>query len=619
MGLTRPRFSQFDTTISSISDPITVLNKSSTLANIDVGFIMNRNGGALANVAVFWNESANTFALAFTTNTGELPNANISITTYANLQVNTLNTTFLNATGNIIAGGNVSATYFTGSGQFLTGLPASYSNVNVKAYTESMGFQNYSNVNVAALITTNGLTNYSNVNVIAYLAGGVTSTGFINTTANVSAAIHTGGAVSVTGFINTTANVSAAQINSATAVVTGSAYVGELWATSRAGDEGGQLNLANAVTNTTLVGNIVIDVYQNKLRIFEGAGTNRGGYFDLSGLSASAGTNLAAGGGGGTPGGGAGQLQFNSSSAFAGAASLYYFGGNGAIVANAGIASTSTTTGTFQVTGGIGVTGTVTAGSFNTAGNILAANINAGGVRQTTGNSVPTIASVGDQWYDTSTDILFKYTYDGTNFVWVDIGSVALNTNIATIQGTTLSITGNGTVATTFTSGAHTITGNPVTALINGGTAGVGNIGASGQGFNTVFAKATSAQYADLAENYSSDNQYEPGTVLVFGGFKEVTQSTTSHDPAIAGVVSTNPAYLMNSGQPGVSVALTGRVPCWVRGPINKGDRVVSSDMPGIAECLNLSEYQPGCILGKSLETIEHDEVKLIEVVVGRI
>jgi hypothetical protein len=106
---------------------------------------------------------------------------------------------------------------------------------------------------------------------------------------------------------------------------------------------------------------------------------------------------------------------------------------------------------------------------------------------------------------------------------------------------------------------------------------------------------------------------------LVFGGTQEVTQSTTSHDPAIAGVVSTNPAYLMNSGQSGVSVALTGRVPCWVRGPINKGDRVVSSDMPGIAECLNLSKYQPGCIIGKSLETIEHDEVNLIEVVVGRI
>ena len=114
MPLTRPRFSQFDTTISSISDPVTVLNKSSTLANVDVGFIINRNGGALANTAIFWNEGANTFALAFTTNTGEVPNANISISTYANLQVNTLNTTFVNSTGNVLAavysGGSLNVT-----------------------------------------------------------------------------------------------------------------------------------------------------------------------------------------------------------------------------------------------------------------------------------------------------------------------------------------------------------------------------------------------------------------------------------------------------------------------------------------------------------------------------
>ena len=98
MGLTRPRFSQFDTTISSISDPVTVLNKSSTLANVDVGFIINRNGGALANTAIFWNESANTFVTAFTTTTGAA-DANISISTYANLRVGTLTATFVNTTG----------------------------------------------------------------------------------------------------------------------------------------------------------------------------------------------------------------------------------------------------------------------------------------------------------------------------------------------------------------------------------------------------------------------------------------------------------------------------------------------------------------------------------------
>jgi hypothetical protein len=74
--------------------------------------------------------------------------------------------------------GNVTATYFVGNGAFLTGIVgggSNYGNANVKAYSESMGYQNYGNVNVAALITTNGLTNYSNVNVIAYLAGNVSA------------------------------------------------------------------------------------------------------------------------------------------------------------------------------------------------------------------------------------------------------------------------------------------------------------------------------------------------------------------------------------------------------------------------------------------------------------
>jgi hypothetical protein len=260
--------------------------------------------------------------------------------------------------------------------------------------------------------------------------------------------------------------------------------------------------------------------------------------------------------------------------------------------------------------------GNVSATYFTGNGAFLTGLVTSPGAKFTTSATPPSSPTINDVWYDTSTDIVFLYenTGEGGN-VWVDTSSVALNTNIATIQGTTLSITGNGTV-----SGSLSINGqNRVTAIVNAGTAGVGNIGASGQGFNTVFAKASSAQYADLAEKYASDNQYDPGIVLVFGGAQEVTQSTTSHDPAIAGVVSTNPAYLMNSGQSGVSVALTGRVPCWVRGPINKGDRVVSSDMPGTAERLDLSKYQPGCIIGKSLETIEHDEVKLIEVVVGRI
>jgi hypothetical protein len=177
-----------------------------------------------------------------------------------------------------------------------------------------------------------------------------------------------------------------------------------------------------------------------------------------------------------------------------------------------------------------------------------------------------------------------------------------------------------GTVGNVTVPGNITVNSdNNTVAIINGGTNGVGNIGASGATFNTVFAKATTAQYADLAEVYTSDQQYPAGTVVIFGGEAEVTQSCNSHDTRIAGVVSTDPAYLMNSTETGVPVALQGRVPCRVLGPVSQGDRVVSSHIPGVAQALDPQQYQPGCIIGKSLQAIDSTDISTIEVVVGRV
>ena len=144
------------------------------------------------------------------------------------------------------------------------------------------------------------------------------------------------------------------------------------------------------------------------------------------------------------------------------------------------------------------------------------------------------------------------------------------------------------------------------------------NIGSTSLRFNTVFAKATSAQYADLAEIYIADLNYPPGTVVVFGGSKEITVTSTAHDTRVAGVISTNPAYLMNSEVQGLPVALTGRVPCLVQGPINKGEVLVTGLKPGTAQKINPARFQPGCVIGKSIENIPDDELKLIEIVVGR-
>jgi hypothetical protein len=107
MALTRPRFYQSDTAVARIQDPITVLNTTSTIANVDVGFIINRNLGTKSNVALYWNETGTEITLGFTANTG-ISDGNIAVTSYANLRAGTIY-------GNI-GGGNAQANVFvTGS------------------------------------------------------------------------------------------------------------------------------------------------------------------------------------------------------------------------------------------------------------------------------------------------------------------------------------------------------------------------------------------------------------------------------------------------------------------------------------------------------------------------
>lgn len=128
---------------------------------------------------------------------------------------------------------------------------------------------------------------------------------------------------------------------------------------------------------------------------------------------------------------------------------------------------------------------------------------------------------------------------------------------------------------------------------------------------------ATTAQYADLAEIYSADADYEPGTVVKLGGSAEVTQTTSFNDPEVFGVVSTNPAYLMNSEAEGVAVALTGRVPVKVEGRIKKGERLVSGTKPGYAKALMKNEYDMRCVIGRALQDKDTFDDDVVEVVIG--
>jgi hypothetical protein len=170
------------------------------------------------------------------------------------------------------------------------------------------------------------------------------------------------------------------------------------------------------------------------------------------------------------------------------------------------------------------------------------------------------------------------------------------------------SITGTGLSVGT---GSVTV-GNIVNANANG----VGNIGSASTYFNTIFAKATSAQYADLAEHYESDAEYAAGTVVVFGGYREITVTEMRADARVAGAVSTQPAYLMNTQCAGLPIALRGRVPVQVTGPVTKGDSLITSIEPGYAESVGQDTSYGQAVFAKALETDLAPGKKIITAVI---
>jgi hypothetical protein len=263
--------------------------------------------------------------------------------------------------------------------------------------------------------------------------------------------------------------------------------------------------------------------------------------------------------------------------------------------------STSTTTGALVVSGGAGIAG----------------NLRIGGQTQHgTGTFLKGSATAqGEVNFDNGTT-----DSPGVNFYYANNQNFGIDAASSTLRFVANINESNSTVLGSFNNlGVFTVgIQNQTVAIANGGTTGTGNIGATGAAFNTVFAKATTAQYADLAEIYESDRVYEPGTVVIFGGTKEITSTNKTHDTRVAGVISTNPAYLMNSEAKGMPVAFTGRVPCKVHGPVTKGDVLVTSAYTEYAERINKNLYQPGCILGKSLGEVADNEFAIIEVVVGR-
>lgn len=210
-------------------------------------------------------------------------------------------------------------------------------------------------------------------------------------------------------------------------------------------------------------------------------------------------------------------------------------------------------------------------------------------------------------------DIIFRVNDGGVATTALTIDGATSNVNV----NTNLVVTGNiSATGGTVSFGTATIS---LGAITNNNANGVGNIGSSSGYFNTIFAKATSAQYADIAERFAADAEYASGTVVELGGSEEVTLCVEELSNKVFGVVSTQPAYLMN-GAAGPdathpAIAMSGRVPVMTMGFVTKGDRLVSAGN-GVARAANLEEVTAFNVIGRALTDKTSEGIDTVEAIV---
>ena len=326
---------------------------------------------------------------------------------------------------------------------------------------------------------------------------------------------------------------------------------------------------------------------------------------------------------GALPGGPENAIQFNVGlTSFGGSANLVW-SGTGANVVGYVSASGDVTGGNLTTGGLVTATGNITATANVAGGNIIATTlVSAGG--NVSGGNIITAGLISATGNITGGNILGGANVNATTLTGTTVSATGNVTGGNLVTGGLVTATGNIT-ATANVAGANLVTagqlfvnsGSNVTAIVNSAANGVGNIGSSSAYFNTVFAKATTAQYADLAEVYSTDQQYSAGTVMIIGGTEEITQSVAEYSTAVVGVISKNPAYLMNSVELGQPLALTGKVRCFVQDQIVKGDLLVTGSIPGHAQACDFALHRPGCVFGKALENFDGDQGE-IWILVGR-
>lgn len=524
-------------------------------------------------------------------------------------------TSGMSAAGNIVSGGIVSATgnivtsgYFVGTfignvtGNFV--VPGANTQVlfNTSGNADAVsGFTYNKDSNtmiVLGVVSARGNVIAGNVTTGGLIsATGTITGGTLNTAGNVSATGNVlGGNIITTGSFSTTGTtINTAIVTTGTISATGNVTGGNL-------RTGGQVSATGNITtaNYLVVGqdiNAIGNVTANTINgvtasisgnvtganIFTSGAVKASGDISATGTISAFGNvagNYILGNGSQLSGLNTNLIQYGNSNVLIGSSAgnvSINISGNSPIALFTPLGQTLT--GTFSATGTVTGGNIATSGYVSATGDVTGADLYTSGVISATGNIT------------------------GGNIA----GGIVTAT---TFTGTTVSVTGNIT--------GSNVNGTIYTgSIINTAGNGVGNIGGVGGYFNTVFAKATSAQYADLAEIYSADADYEPGTVVIFGGVAEITITDEFANVAVAGAISTDPAYLMNSSMIGLPVALRGRIPVKVVGPVYKGDLLVTAGAnPGYAVSIGRSTEYPLAVFAKSIETNTDEGVKVITAVI---